>query len=116
MFVGCRGIPSMCLEHAINVGLAAQLDIVSSLKVVNTIALLVETSFGFNAHGSIFSLDVFSDLGDEQFSSVGGFSADCKIINLAADQHFLVVDGTRTDVPLVDNVTECHLVDQNFSD
>ena len=75
----------MCLEHGINGGLTAQLDTVSSLKDVNTIALLVWTSFGFNAHSSIFSLDMFMDLGDEQFSSVGGFSANCKIINLVAD-------------------------------
>ena len=65
MFIGCRGIPSMRLEHMIDVGLAAQLDIFSSLKDVNTIVLLVETSFGFNAHGSIFGLDIFADLGDE---------------------------------------------------
>ena len=106
----------MCLEHAINVGLAAQLDIVSSLKVVNTIALLVETSFGFNAHGSIFSLDVFTDLGDAQFSSVGGFSADCKIINLVTDQHVLAINSTGIDISLMDSVMESHLIDEDFSD
>ena len=42
MFIGCRGIPSMCLEHVINVGLATQLDTVSSLKDVNAIALVVK--------------------------------------------------------------------------
>ena len=65
VLIGHRGIPSMCLEHAINVGLAAQLGVVLSLKDVNTIASLVKTSFGFNAHGSTFSLDVFTYLGDE---------------------------------------------------
>ena len=29
VFIGRKGIPSMCLEHAINVGLAAQLDVIS---------------------------------------------------------------------------------------
>ena len=63
-------------------GLAA----VSGLKNVNAIVSLVKTSFSFNAHGSTFGLDVFTDLlRDEWFGSVGGFSADCKIINLMTD-------------------------------
>ena len=106
----------MCLEHAINAGLSAQLDVISSLKDVNAIVLLVETSFGFNAHGSIFCLDVFTDLGDEQFGSVGGFSANCKIINLATDQHVLAVNSTGIDILLMDSVTESHLIDEDFSD
>ena len=75
----------MCLEHTIDVGLAAQLDIVLSLEDVNAIALLVETSFSFNAHGSMFCLDMCMDLGDEQFDSVWGFGTHCKVINLLAD-------------------------------
>ena len=62
VFVGRRGIPSMCLEDTINVGLAAQLDIISSLEDVNTVVSLVKTTFSFNAHSSIFGLDVFADL------------------------------------------------------
>ena len=116
MFVGCRGIPSMCLEHTINVGLAAQLDIISSLEDVNTVVLLVETIFSFNAHSSIFGLDVFMDLGDEEFGSIRGLSANCKIIILAADQYICAVDSTSIDVPLVDSTAESHLVDENFSD
>ena len=85
VFFGRRGIPSMCLEHTINAGLAAQLDAVLSLKDVNAIVLLTQTSFSFNAHDSIFSLDVFMDLGDEKFSSVWRLSTYCKIINLTAD-------------------------------
>ena len=75
----------MCLEHTINVGLAAQLDVISSLEDVNTIVLLVETTFGFNTHSSVFGLDMLADLGDEEFSSVWRLSTDCKIINLVAD-------------------------------
>ena len=51
----------MCLKHTINAGLAAQLGPVSSLEDVDATALLVETSFSFNAHGSTFSLDVVGD-------------------------------------------------------
>ena len=38
VFIGRRGIPSKCVEHTINAGLAAQLDAVSSLEDVNVIA------------------------------------------------------------------------------
>ena len=55
----------MCLEHMVNVGLAAQLQAVLSLKDVNAIVSFVKTYFSFNAHGSIFGLDVFTNLGDE---------------------------------------------------
>ena len=55
----------MCLEHTIDVGLAAQLDVISSLEDVNTMVSLVETTFGFNTHSSVFGLDMLADLGDE---------------------------------------------------
>ena len=75
----------MCLWHAINVGLVAELDTVSSGEDVNVIALLVEISFSFNAHGSTFSLDMLADLSNEKFNGVWRLSTNCKIINLAAD-------------------------------
>ena len=75
----------MCLEHAIDAGLATQIDAISSLKDANAIALLVKTSFSFNFHGGTFGLNVFTDLGDKWFGSIGRFSTDCKIINLAAN-------------------------------
>ena len=75
----------MCLEFSVNVGLAAQLDKILSLKNVDTIASLVETSFSFNAHGSTFSLDMCMDLGDEEFGSVGRLSPYYKIIILMSD-------------------------------
>ena len=75
----------MCLEHAINERLAAQLNAMLGLEDVNTIALLVDTSFSFNAHGSMFSSDMPVDLGDEEFSSVLRFCTCCKIINLLAN-------------------------------
>ena len=84
-FIGSRGIPSMHLEHVVDVGLAAQLHSVSSLEDVSAIALLVKTTFSFNALVGTFSLDTFVDLGEEEFSSVWRLSTDCKIINLAAD-------------------------------
>ena len=74
MFIECRGIPSMCMEHAIDVGIAAQLDTNPSLKDVNAIALLVETSISFNAHGSTFSLNMLTDLVMKS-SAVSGNSA-----------------------------------------
>ena len=75
----------MHLEHVVDVGLAAQLHSVSSLEDVSAIALLVKTTFSFNALVGTFSLDTFVDLGEEEFSSVWRLSTDCKIINLAAD-------------------------------
>ena len=115
MFFGRRGIPSVCLEHAINVGLAAQLDVISSLEDVNAVVLLVETTFGFNTHSSAFGLDMLADLGDEWFSSGRGLSANCKVINLAADQDIFAINSASTDVPLMDSIAESHLVDENFS-
>ena len=91
----------MCLKHTINVGLAAQLDVISSLEDVNTIVSLVETTVGFNTHSSVFGLDMLADLGDEQFSSGRRLSANCKVINLAADQDIFAVNGTGIDVPLM---------------
>ena len=45
VFFGRRGIPSMCLEHTINVGLTTQLDVISSLEDVNTIVSFVGARF-----------------------------------------------------------------------
>ena len=53
------------VELSCSVGLAAQLDVISSLEDVNTVVSLVETTFSFNTHSSVFGLDVLTDLGDE---------------------------------------------------
>ena len=115
VFIGCRGIKSMCLEHVINVGVAAQLDVILSLKDVNTVALLVKTSFSFNAHGSMFGLDALIDLCNEQFGSVWGLGIHCKVINLSADWHVFSIHCTRIDILLMDSDPKSHLVDKNLS-
>ena len=39
-----------------------------------------------------------------------------QIINLAADQHVFSINGTATDILLMDNVAKSHLVDEDLSD
>ena len=72
----------MCLEHASNPGLTAQEHAILCLKDVDTVVLFVKTSFGFKSPGSMFGLDVLTDLGDEQLGSVWGLGTHCKVMNL----------------------------------
>ena len=101
---------------AINARLATQLDVILSLKDVNVIALLVKTSFDFNAHGSMFGLDMLTDLCDEQLDSHWGFGTNCKVIHLATDKCVLSIDVARIDVPFMDSVTKPHFVNEGLSD
>ena len=50
------------------------------------------------------------------WSGCRGLSANCKVINLAADQDIFAVNSTGIDVPLMDGIAESHLFDENFSD
>ena len=83
-----------------------------NLKDVDAIALLVETSFSFDAHRSTFSLDMFTDLGDEEFDSVWRFHTHCKIINLQANQHVLSINSARRIIPLMNGAQKSHLVNK----
>ena len=104
LFLG--SIPSMGLEHTVDVRLRADLDVILGLENVNAVVSLVDATGGFYTHGGVFGFDMAAQFGDEFFGSFLRRGSGSEIIHLAADEYLVAVDMAEVQVLLVSGILE----------
>ncbi len=102
--------PSMCLKQAIDVCLAGQLDVVTSLMNVNTIVTNANALSVLDTNAKAARSGMGVNHGDELLGSSGRLGSNGKVIDLTTDQHELTINFTTIQIALVSRRRKTKLV------
>ena len=95
---------------------ATNLDTVTGLWNVDSIAAFEDALFSLDAKGMVFGFNVGSQDIKESLDGGFGLGTGGKVVDLTADWDFLTRDGSRAEILLMGGALESHLIDQCIID